>query len=120
GARASYDAQCNLRLHARASKDDGHRNCSSILCRIAGAVALRGSRGRKKPREHLRVTEIFDVFAAATRWVNLIENALALQRPAQSLDGAVERNLKGADDRASCLRSFLERHLAQLQELDGG
>src|SRR5262249_1938550 len=46
-------------------------------------------------------------------------HALALKRRAQSLDSAVDGNLESADAHAGRLRGFLERHLAQLQELDG-
>src|SRR5215510_3133821 len=46
--------KCGLHFVARASKDAGLSNCGLLRW---GAVALRGSRGRKRPREHLRVTE---------------------------------------------------------------
>src|SRR5262245_21734675 len=46
-------------------------------------------------------------------------HALTLKRRAQSLDSAVDGNLESADAHAGRFRSLLERHLAQLEELDG-
>src|SRR5215468_5569545 len=44
---------------------------------------------------------------------------LALKRRAQSLDSAVDGDLESADAHAGRLRSLLQRHLTQLEEIAG-